>query len=80
MYKAALEEMSNKIIFFAFICLLFAIAVYQYQKRGSQRLSAEERTAIALRKVIENRTSSYRKVAVGYVSCLDCLNTVFNRY
>ena len=48
--------------------MLVAIAVYQYGKQSRKILSDEERTDIALRKLLENRTSSYRSVAVGYVA------------
>ena len=56
--------MSSKFYILGFIFLFVAIAVYQYQKKV---FSIEENTAIALQKVIGNRTSSYTKVAVGYV-------------
>ena len=65
--------MSDKVIILGLICLIVAIAVYQYQKRDSQTLSVEERTAIALRKVIGNRTSCYNKVAVGTNSNVDLI-------
>ena len=63
--------MSGKFYILGFICLVVGIAVYQYRKQAPQ--SVEERTAIALRKIIGNRASSYRKVAVGYVCYYVCI-------
>ena len=60
--------MSGKFYLIGFVCLLVAIAVYQYRKPSPKILTDEERTDIALRKIIENRTSSYKSVAVGYVA------------
>ena len=68
--------MSNQVYIVGFIFLLVSIALYQYQKQAPQTLSVEERTAIALRKTIGNRTSSYRNVAVGYVPYV-CIKFTF---
>ncbi|XP_028390776.1 ADP-dependent glucokinase-like [Dendronephthya gigantea] len=65
--------MSNKFYIFGVICVIFALAIYQYQKQGRQTLSIEKRTAFALWKIIENRTSSYRKIAVGTNANIDLI-------